>query len=245
MRYIIAFFGFLIFFDILLCNIYSRYSQRKKNTKSQTVKSVVAPQKKVEQHTNKKGLKALLRCIVKKVEPYLYGLCRYSVILVGKIPSHRVRKFILRKVFLMKIHPKAIIYGGFEIRSPWNIKLGRCIVGVGALLDGRNGIEIEDDVCLAQNVYIYTEQHDLNDPWFRCNDKGGMVKIKKRAWISSRTTILPKVEVGEGSVLASGAIATKSLESYGVYAGIPAKKISERNRNLEYELCRSDYWHFY
>lgn len=47
MRYIIAFFGFLIFFDILLCNIYSRYSQRKKNTKSQTVKSVVAPQKKL------------------------------------------------------------------------------------------------------------------------------------------------------------------------------------------------------
>ena len=85
---------------------------------------------------------------------------------IGKVPSHRIRKFLLRNCLLMKIHPEAIIYGGFEIRSPWNIKLGRVVIGVGALLDGRNGIVMEDDVCLAQNVMIFTEQHDLNDEIF-------------------------------------------------------------------------------
>ena len=62
-------------------------------------------------------------------------------------------------------------------------------------MDGRNGIVMEDDVCLAQNVMIFTEQHDLNDEFFRCNDKGGMVNIKDHAWISSRSTILPRVTV--------------------------------------------------
>lgn len=56
--------------------------------------------------------------------------------------------------------------------------------------------------------------------------------------------MLPGITVGKGAVLASGAIATKDLEEYGVYAGIPAKKISERNRDLEYETCHG-YWHFY
>ncbi|PWM77496.1 MAG: acetyltransferase [Phascolarctobacterium sp.] len=140
----------------------------------------------------------------------------------------------------MKIHPEAIIYGGFEIRSPWNIKLGRVVIGVGALLDGRNGIVMEDDVCLAQNVMIFTEQHDLNDEFFRCNDKGGMVNIKDHAWISSRSTILPRVTVGSGAVLACGAIATKDLEPYGVYAGIPAKKVSDRNNNLKYSLGKNN-----
>ena len=193
---------------------------------------------------NKKN-KGVINHIYNIVNPYLYGLMRYMTILTGKIPSHRIRKIILKNIFCMKIDRKAVIHGGFEIRSPWNIELGRCVIGVGALLDGRNGIIVEDDVCFAQNVKIFTEQHDLNDEWFRCNNKGGKVVIKNRAWISSGTTILPNVSVGEGAVLASGAIAAKDLESYGVYAGIPAHKISERNRELKYSFGKGEYWHFY
>ena len=78
------------------------------------------------------------------------------------------------------------------------------------------------------------------------NDKGGMVNIKDHAWISSRSTILPRVTVGSGAVLACGAIATKDLEPYGVYAGIPAKKVSDRNNNLKYSLGKNNsFWHFY
>lgn len=73
---------------------------------------------------------------------------------------------------------------------------------------------------------------------------GGGIKLEKYSWISSGTTILPGITVGEGTVLASGAIATENLEPYGVYAGIPAKRISERNQNLDYETCHG-YWHFY
>lgn len=67
--------------------------------------------------------------------------------------------------------------------------------------------------------------------------------IGDRAWISSHSIILPKVHVREGAVLASGALTAKDLEPFGVYAGVPAKKIGERSRNLHYEF-NGDYLPF-
>lgn len=189
--------------------------------------------------------KGMVGKIYSKLYPYFYGLIRYMSIMVGKIPSHRIRKAILRRIFCMDIDSNAIIYGGFEIRSPWNISIGRSVIGVGALLDGRKGIVIEDDVCFAQAVSVYTEQHDVNDPLFRTNNKGGSVVIKKHAWISSKTTVLPRCVVEEGCVIASGATLTKSTIPYGVYAGLPAKLVSQREKPMEYTLGGKNYWHFY
>lgn len=226
----------MLLLGAIVCFLYSRYSV-KSGRKTSQKNSELVKEKAVSKPTTR-------RKVVPKVSSYCYGLCRYYSILIGKIPSNRIRVFLLRFIFCMKIAKKAVVYGGFEIRSPWNIELGECVVGVNALLDGRNGIVIKDGVCLAQNVSIYTEQHDVNDVLFRTNGKGGMVCIDELAWISSRTTILPKVHIGKGVVLAAGGVATKSLEKYGIYAGIPAKRIAERNTEIDYRVV-DDYWHFY
>ncbi len=176
---------------------------------------------------------------------YLYGLSRYMSIVIGKIPSHHLRKILVKYVLCLDIHSKAVLYGGFELRSPWNIKIGQSVIGVGALLDGRNGIVIEDDVCFAQAVSVYTLQHDVNDDHFGTTNKGGAVWIKHHAWVSSKTTILPQCVVEEGAVVASGATLTKSAEAYGIYGGIPAKKIGERKAPMTYHLNVEDYWRFY
>ena len=137
----------------------------------------------------------------------------------------------------MKIDENVVIYGGFRIRAPWNISIGKgTVVGDGVQLDGRNGLVIGENVNISSEVYIYTEQHDINDEYFESRDSGGCVKIGDRVWLSSRTTILPNVNVGEGAVLASGALAAKDLEAYSVYAGLPAKKIGVRNKNLKYKF---------
>ena len=137
----------------------------------------------------------------------------------------------------MEIAPKAVIYGWDTIRAPWNIRIGiGSVVGNDAMLDGRNGIQIGENVNISTGIKIYTEQHDLNDPWFRCLDKGGAVAIGDHAWISSHSIILPRVCVGKGAVLASGALTAKNLEPFGIYAGVPAKKMGERSRDLRYEF---------
>ena len=53
-----------------------------------------------------------------------------------------------------------------------------------------------------------------------------------------------KVQIGEGAVLASGALACKNLDAYGVYGGVPAKRIGERSHDLRYEFDGS-YLSFY
>lgn len=147
------------------------------------------------------------------------------------------RNFMLRHVYRMKLAKTAVIYGGFEIRSPWNIHIADgAIVGDESKLDGRNGIFIGKNVNLSTGVWIWTEQHDINDPHFYSNETGGAVIVQDRVWISSRVTVLPKTKIYEGAVVAAGAVVTKNCEAYTIYGGIPAKKIGERSKKLFYEF---------
>lgn len=177
---------------------------------------------------------------------YGYGLMRYTNIVCGKIPSHRIRKFLYRHVFMMNITGNTIINGGCEIRSPWNLYADKCIIMSGCILDARSGIKIGQDVVFGTGVHIWTEEHDINDPLFAVNiwNKGPVI-IGDRAWICSDSTILPATIVGAGAVVASRACVTKDCQAYTVYGGIPAKKISERNEKLMYELSEKPHWHFY
>ncbi len=54
------------------------------------------------------------------------------------------------------------------------------------------------------------------------------------AWLGPRCIILPGITVGEGAVVAAGAVVTKDVEPYVVVGGIPALKISDRPSSLSY-----------
>ena len=177
------------------------------------------------------------RKLVHRIKRCFDGWVRYKLRRLGLLPSHHVRNVILKKIYLMDIQRNAVIYGGFEIRAPWNISIGEgSIIGDESKLDGRNGIVIGKNVNLSTGVWIWTEQHDLNDSMFGVGNKGGTVTIGDRAWISARTILLPKVSVKQGAVVAAGAVVTTNCEEYCIYGGIPAKKIGERNRDLRYEF---------
>ena len=44
----------------------------------------------------------------------------------------------------------------------------------------------------------------------------------------SNVTILKGVTIGEGSVIAAGAVVTKNVTKYSIWGGIPAEKIRDR-----------------
>jgi acetyltransferase-like isoleucine patch superfamily enzyme len=167
---------------------------------------------------------------------HLYkGWIRYKLYRLGRFPSHAYRNFMLRNVYLMKIAKTAVLYGGFEVRSPWKIEIGEgSVIGDESKLDGRNGLIIGKNVNFSTGVWVWTEQHDLNDSYFRSNDKGGPVVIDDRAWISSRTMLLPSVHIGEGAIVAASAVVTKDCEFFCIYGGVPARKIGERSKDLKY-----------
>ena len=55
-----------------------------------------------------------------------------------------------------------------------------------------------------------------------------MITIEDDVWLGHVSIIVGKVHIAKGCVIAAGAVLTKSTEQYGIYAGVPAKKIGSR-----------------
>ncbi len=214
---------FVLFFSPLMY-VYSKLARKKHDLTKSNID--VSPR---SETTQSKNLGTTIR-------RYYSGLYRFYIRILGQTASMSFRIFIYQYILLVRMGKGVVIYHNADFRAPYNIVIGEgSIIGDNAVLDGRNGIIIGSNVNFSSNVSIWTEQHDHRDPYFRCETQ---IKhptiIGDRAWIGPNTILLPNVEIGEGSVIAAGAVATTKLESFGIFAGIPAKKIGERNRDLKY-----------
>ena len=188
--------------------------------------------------------KRSMACIAALCAPYIalewllhWGWQRYMLFQVSTIPSCHLRKFIY-KALGATIGPKAVFHFRTEIRYPHCLKVGRgTIIGDNALLDARRGLTLGSNVNLSSNVSIYTEQHDHRDPYFRCtNPDTKAVNIGDRVWLGSNVIVLPGVTIGEGAVCCAGCVVTKNVPPFAIVAGIPARQIGERPKDLRYEF---------
>jgi maltose O-acetyltransferase len=64
----------------------------------------------------------------------------------------------------------------------------------------------------------------------------GSVVIGARVWLCFRSIVLPGATLGEGCVVAPGAVVAKDIPPFAVVAGVPAKVIGSRNKELTYQL---------
>jgi maltose O-acetyltransferase len=154
---------------------------------------------------------------------------------IGGFPSRRIRRGFLR-LWLGRIGAGTSVQMGCRFLNGRKVFLGkRNVVNHGCLFDGRRYIiRVGDDVSIGPEAAILTVGHDPQSPDFA--DQGGEVNIGNRVWIAYRAIILPGVTIGEGAVIAAGAVVTKDVAPFVIVAGSPARKIGERNRELRYEL---------
>lgn len=189
-----------------------------------------------------------LRSLFHRILQYISGYLRYMDFQIGLIPSHHIRKFMYKYFWGVDMQKDVVIYYGAEIRSHYQLHIGKgTIIGDRAILDARaGGIFIGENVNLSSNVSMWTDQHDYNDPDFKLSaGKRGPIRIGDRAWIGPNVIILHSVTIGEGAVVAAGAVVTKNVPPYTLVGGVPAKIIGERNRCLRYEFKGNNYTPFY
>lgn len=118
---------------------------------------------------------------------------------------------------------------GSRVMSPLTVvrgnrvKIGRNVVVMNnSLFMAAGGITIEDDVMVAANVQLISNNHDLYDHQIlTCKP----VRLKRNCWIGAGATILPGITVGENAVVAACAVVTKDVEDNTVVGGNPAKVI--------------------
>lgn len=69
------------------------------------------------------------------------------------------------------------------------------------------------------------------------------VVIGNDVWIGNNVSILEGVTIGDGAAIAAGSVVAKDVEPYGIYAGVPAKKIRNRFNDEQAEgLKRTKWW---
>ena len=122
-----------------------------------------------------------------------------------------------------------LLDGPFAGAAFHKMKIGENVfINSNCLAMARGGIIIEDDVMIAGNVQLLSNNHDEYERQIiTCEE----IRIKKGAWIGAGSSILPGVTVGEYAIVGAGAIVTKDVPDYCVVIGAPAKVIKTLDKD--------------
>lgn len=106
-----------------------------------------------------------------------------------------------------------------------NIHIGqRVFINSGCKMQDQGGIYIGDDVLIGHNACLLTLNHEM-EPENRADMHPKPIHIEGKVWLGSNVTVLPGVTIGEGAIVAAGAVVTKDVESNTIVGGVPAKII--------------------
>jgi acetyltransferase-like isoleucine patch superfamily enzyme len=161
---------------------------------------------------------------------------RIFLVNVGlSLPSHWLRRMLLRTVAHWRLASSATVMRGCRILTLGGVEVGhRTVIGDDCLLDGRGGLRIGNDVNISGGTAIFTAGHDPRSPEFAGTNRS--VDIGDRCWLASRSIVLPGTIAAEGVVLGAGAVARGTLSAWTVYAGNPATAISTRPPDAQSRL---------
>lgn len=108
-----------------------------------------------------------------------------------------------------------------------------CYFGFHLTILAGGSINIGDDVLIASNVLITSENHGMNPeskiPYINqpleCKD----VSIGEGSWIGEKVSVMPGVKIGKKCVIGTNAVVTKSIPDYSMALGILARVIKKWN----------------
>ena len=142
------------------------------------------------------------------------------------IPVSVLKKRLL-VAFGANIGTGFVIKPRVNIKYPWHLTVADHVwLGEGVWIDNLAPVSLGSNVCLSQDAYLLTGNHDYKDEAF------GLVvaeiAIESGVWIAARSVVCPGVRVGEHAIVAVGSVLVKDAEPFGIYQGNPAKLVRKR-----------------
>lgn len=122
-----------------------------------------------------------------------------------------------------------------------SIMLGNHIhISAHCALYGAMSIEMKDYSGLSPGCRVFSITDDFSGehmvgpmvPEELTNVTGGRVIIGKFVQVGAGSMIFPSTQIGEGTAVGAMSLVNRSLPPWGIYAGIPAKHIGDRSKNI-------------
>lgn len=153
--------------------------------------------------------------------------CRHLCFVInGTDPDEQDKILMLEGGLMCRDMPEGtFITPPFQIDCGCRFVLGKNVfVNHGLTVMSLGTITIDDGAMLGPEVGLFTVNHDQKDIRVL---KTKEIHICKNVWIGSRVSVMPGVTIGEGAIVASGAVVTKDVAPFTLVAGVPAKCIKE------------------
>ena len=155
----------------------------------------------------------------------------------------------------VKISRHAIIYKPEELEVGSNVRIddfttisGKVVLGsyihiaqTCSLFGADAGIRMDDFTTLSSHSIIYATSDDYSGYSLACpmapdkykpTDINDPVHLKKYAIVGCMSVVLPGVTIGEGCSVGAMSLCNKDLEPWGIYVGIPVRRMKERSKQF-------------
>ena len=166
--------------------------------------------------------------LANRVRRQLWSICWIFLYRSSPRIAHGWRAWLLR-CFGAKLGPHCRFYPASRIWAPWNLTCEDTVmVADGAELYNPAPMVLASHAIVSQGAYLCGATHDYNDPNFPV--VSFPMRLGKFSWVAARACVSPGVNLGDGAILGLASVATKDLELWSIYAGIPARKIKDRER---------------
>lgn len=159
----------------------------------------------------------------------VWNVCWALLYRTSPRPLHGWRSSLLR-LFGATMGPNCHFYPKSKIWAPWNLVCADQVTAAdGAEIYNPAPVSFGSHAILSQDAYVCGATHDYDDPAFPL--LAYAMTFGAYSWVCARASVAPGVHMGEGAVLGLGSVATRNLEAWTIYAGVPAIKVKERKRH--------------
>ena len=177
-------------------------------------------------------LPRLMRAAIEEIDPLVSRkmLAEGAATIFPQQSFNRTRTAFLRAAGV-RIGAHSLIQGAVRITGLGNpcpyLTIGEYTIITGPLhVDLGAPVRIGNNVRIGHDVTLLTVNHAIGSESLRSGTREfAGIEIGDGAWIASRVTVLPKVQIGAGSVVAAGAVVTRNVAPNTLVAGVPARFI--------------------
>lgn len=117
----------------------------------------------------------------------------------------RATRVLILRAFGASVGRGVQIRHDVRVHWPWKLAIGNDVwIGVGATLLNLEPIEIDDNVCISQEVFLSTGSHDHRSADFRFSN--APIHIGTGSWLALRSSVLAGTQVPAGVVVSAGQV---------------------------------------